>query len=238
MVPSHRPDKPVFETDPAPPIPSEEVFRQLVSHIESCAIFFLDASGDIAMWNAGASRIFGYEAEEVSGQPFSLCFPGPADDDGEGAHFLQSVREEGPRTLITRMRKKHGATFWAESELFCLRDDLGHPEGYGVVLRDVTHEKAQNEERCQSQARLRSLLNTIADYILILKPDGTITFMNRTYQGRSSEEYLGQNVLWWVNEDDRQRFGKLWNWRPVVPARTEAPPSFSRASALSCKTTR
>ena len=54
---------------------SEESFRLLVQSVRDYAIFMLDPTGHIATWNAGAERIKGYTAEEITGQHFSIFYP-------------------------------------------------------------------------------------------------------------------------------------------------------------------
>lgn len=57
---------------------SEEQFRLVVSRVREYAIFILDPSGHIAIWNTGAQLIKGYVADEIIGQHFSIFYP-PAD---------------------------------------------------------------------------------------------------------------------------------------------------------------
>jgi PAS domain S-box-containing protein len=45
-----------------------------VECVTDYAIFFLDAHGRVATWNAGAQRIFGYSEAEIVGQHFSHFF--------------------------------------------------------------------------------------------------------------------------------------------------------------------
>jgi PAS domain-containing protein len=43
---------------------SEERFRLLVHGVRDHAIVLVDPKGQVASWNAGAERLFGYRAEE------------------------------------------------------------------------------------------------------------------------------------------------------------------------------
>ena len=54
---------------------SEERFRLLVEGTQDYAIFMLDAGGHIESWNSGAQRIYGYTADEITGQHFSRLYP-------------------------------------------------------------------------------------------------------------------------------------------------------------------
>jgi PAS domain S-box-containing protein len=61
-----------------PPAPAlggvEEQHRLLRECVTDYAIFFLDAPGRVAAWNAGAERTFGYPEAEIVGQHFSRFF--------------------------------------------------------------------------------------------------------------------------------------------------------------------
>lgn len=46
-------------------------YAMLVQSVEDYAIFMLDPTGRVTTWNAGAQRIKGYTAEEITGQHFS-----------------------------------------------------------------------------------------------------------------------------------------------------------------------
>ncbi len=205
MASPSRPTAPDSEANvlATPPL-TGETFRWLVTHIENCAIFLLTADGAVATWNAGAVRLFGYGEEEMVGRPFARCFPPEAAEAGEPERILRQVRADGPHAFVSRLLRRDGERFWAALNLSPLHDDAGEMPGYAVVLRDVTDERSTAEESLRSQARLRSLLNTVPSFILTLKPDGTITYMNRTYPDRSPEAILGRNVIGWVPEEDRE----------------------------------
>ncbi|WP_456424737.1 PAS domain S-box protein [Rhodocaloribacter sp.] len=207
MAPPSRPLVPASEASAfaAPPL-SEETFRWLVTRIENCAIFMLTADGIIATWNAGAVRIFGYGEEDMVGRPFARCFPATDVEAGEPERILDRTRTDGPCTLVSRLLRNDGACFWAALDLSPLHDAAGDMLSYAVVLRDITDERVAAEESLRAQARLRSLLNTVPGYILTLKPDGTITYINRTYPDFSTEALLGRNVIDWVPEEDREAF--------------------------------
>jgi two-component system cell cycle sensor histidine kinase/response regulator CckA len=61
----------------------EEQHRLLMECVTDHAIFFLDAHGRVAAWNAGAERIFGYSEAEIVGQHFSRFF---SPEDGAPFH--------------------------------------------------------------------------------------------------------------------------------------------------------
>src|SRR3972149_71871 len=54
---------------------SEERFRMMVESLIDYAMYMLDPQGNIASWNAGAARIYGYQSAEIEGQHLS-CLSG------------------------------------------------------------------------------------------------------------------------------------------------------------------
>ena len=54
---------------------TEEQLRLLIDGAEDYAMLLLTADGKVASWNRGASRILGWSAGEIVGQPFSKFYP-------------------------------------------------------------------------------------------------------------------------------------------------------------------
>lgn len=54
---------------------SEDRFRLFVDTVRDYAMFLLDPDGQVASWNAGAERIYGFRADEVVGRHFSVFYP-------------------------------------------------------------------------------------------------------------------------------------------------------------------
>jgi PAS domain S-box-containing protein len=52
----------------------EERFELLADTAHEYAIFLVDPDGHLVCWNPGASRLFGYQSDEVVGHHFSLFF--------------------------------------------------------------------------------------------------------------------------------------------------------------------
>jgi PAS domain S-box-containing protein len=73
----------------------EERFRLLVNAVTDYAISMLDASGNIASWNAGAERFKDYAAPEVVGRHFSLFYTEEDIARGVPATALQTSEHTG-----------------------------------------------------------------------------------------------------------------------------------------------
>ncbi len=68
---------------------SEELFSTLIASVKDYAIIMLDASGAVLSWNAGAKQIYGFDADEILGENFSLFYTKDAAD----RHFPESELE-------------------------------------------------------------------------------------------------------------------------------------------------
>src|SRR5262245_63653781 len=51
----------------------DPVIGPLLESLKDCAVFMLDADGNVCDWNARAERQLGYDADEIIGKHFS-CF--------------------------------------------------------------------------------------------------------------------------------------------------------------------
>ncbi len=118
-----------------------EQLRLLVQGTKDSAIFMLDPDGRIATWNAGAERIYGYRADEITGRHFSAFYPQDAKDRDWPAEELRRalaepvVEDEGWRV------RKDGSRFWSNVVITALRDETGTLRGFSKVTRDLTERK-------------------------------------------------------------------------------------------------
>jgi PAS domain S-box-containing protein len=121
-----------------------EEFRLLVESVTDYALFRLTREGKVASWNAGATRMFGYQAGEAIGQPASLFSPvgePPLVTQAALEAAAQAVRHEEERWLVRR----DGARFWANLLTSAVRGEDGRLLGVSVVIRDLTERKRRED---------------------------------------------------------------------------------------------
>ncbi len=131
--------------------------RPFVGLLEAApdAMVCVDQDGRMALVNAQAERLFGYDREELVGQPVEILVPDAAREVHPG-HRARYVADPKPRPMGADMelaaRRRDGSTFPAEISLSAI--DTG--EGILVIaaVRDVTDRlEAQAErERLRTQA--------------------------------------------------------------------------------------
>jgi PAS domain S-box-containing protein len=131
-------------------LPLSDTLVTAILSIASDAIICVDGEQRITFFNEGAARIFGYEPDEMLGQPLAVLLP-VRFRGTHGSHvetFGKSptiARRMGERSLISGVRK-NGEEFPAEAAIAHMPSESGSV--FSVVLRDVTaqrHTQDMNE---------------------------------------------------------------------------------------------
>ncbi|MFN8662890.1 MAG: PAS domain S-box protein [Thermomicrobiales bacterium] len=135
-------------------IQATQVQAQLAALVEAAedAIISGTSDGTIISWNPGATRLYGYAAEEMIGQSFRRLLP---DDQSDPAYeqLLAAVRAGQATAPFEAMRRrKDGTLFAASVSLSPMRDHTGVITGIASIMRDIT-------ERKQAEVALQQALN-------------------------------------------------------------------------------
>ena len=153
---------------------AEESFRLMLDSVTDCAIIMLDEEGKVKSWNSGAQRIEGYEAAEIVGHRIE-CFFTPEDvAAGKPARALQQAATSGRFEDNGWRVRKDGSRFWANVVISAIRDHGGVLRGYSKLARDMTEQKRADDAVKENEARLRSILDTVPDAIVIIDEAGMI----------------------------------------------------------------
>ena len=121
---------------------AEDRLRLLLDSVQDYAICMLTPEGEVASWNAGAERLFGFSADEIIGRHFA-CFYPPAERDLEmPAEHLRTAEERG-RFAGEATRIRHGgAAFDAHVVVTPVRRGRERElQGFSLVVRDITERK-------------------------------------------------------------------------------------------------
>jgi PAS domain S-box-containing protein len=142
-----------------------EEFKLLIQCVRDYAICLLDPTGRVASWNDGATRIKGYAAEDVRGQPFSIFFPKESIAAGEPQRLLERAAREGRAESEGWRVRKDGSRFWANVVITAMRGENGELHGFGKITRDLT-ERKKMEEDLRDAVRARDEFLQIASHEL------------------------------------------------------------------------
>ncbi len=201
--------------------------RWLAAIVESSddAILGESLDGIITSWNAGATRIFGYSAEEAIGKPIRwFAWPG---EEGRIEELLQRLRlGERVEHFETIRKHKSGRKVIVSLSLSPIRDSEGTIIGIAKIARDITERKKAVEALADSEFRLRAmaeqealaradvlaerrfreLIEHAPDAILQIDTTGKIIVANMTAEsmfGYTRDELLGSSVDLLVPEASR-----------------------------------
>ena len=176
---------------------SEERFKLLVESVRDYAIFMLDPDGVVLTWNAGAERFKGYRADEIIGQHFSRFYPPEALARGLPEHELRVASKTGVYEDNGWRVRKDGSLFWANVLITAMRNADGQLLGFAKVTRDLTQQRAHEEELRRSEERFRLLVEGVRDYaIFMLDANGTIVTWNvgaERIKGYTASDIIGQH---------------------------------------------
>jgi len=118
---------------------SEERLRLLIDCATDYAIFAMTPQGEIAFWNAGAERMFGYARSDVIGKHGSLLFT--PDERAAGALEREIARAQHDGRIVEERVyvRKNGTRLTCSSVTTRLGDDAAL--GFVTVARDLTAER-------------------------------------------------------------------------------------------------
>jgi len=187
--------------------------RWLTAIVESSdsAVIAESLDGIIMTWNAAASRIFGYTADEAIGMPiFRLAYP----EEEESIQIVLDAVRRGERidNLQTSRRHKDGHRIFVSLNLFPIKDEAGAVVGIAKVATDLTNRK--NAEEIEARIRIellaerkyRDLLHHAPDAILEVDDRGRILIANRAAEklfGYEHDELFGASIEMLVPEANR-----------------------------------
>jgi PAS domain S-box-containing protein len=132
------------------------------------AIISKDLDSIIRSWNAGARRLFGYTAEEAIGQPITMLMP-PDRIDEEAGILWRIGRGESIDHYETVRRRKDGTLVTISLTVSPIIDEQGRVVGASKIARDITGRKHTEEALRASEAKYRTLFESIDEGFCIVE---------------------------------------------------------------------
>lgn len=178
-----------------------EAVRRLAAVVQSSAdaILTKDLDGIITSWNRGAERMYGYTAEEIIGQSVSVLMRPQGVD--ELSAIMEQVRRGQPIDNLETLRvDRDGRPLDVSISISPLRDGRGTVVGAATVARDIS-------ERKRADQRLRALLESAPDAVVVVGERGQMVLVNRQTEelfGYGREELLGRDVEMLIPERLRE----------------------------------
>ncbi len=192
---------------PASDLPNDGAGAVIDTHLHFAAfvksspdpIISKDLSGKIMSWNSAATRVFGYEAEEMLGQSI-LCLIPLASHHEENA-LLQKLRAgEAIAPYETTWLKKDGASIPVAVTIYPVQNESGSVIGASKTACDLSERKLAD----QSRFRLAAIVDSADDAIASKDLNGIVQSWNEGAHrmfGYTADEMVGQHMLKIIPED-------------------------------------
>ena len=177
---------------------SEGKYRELVQNANN-AIIRWKRDGSITFFNEYAQWFFGYSAEEVIGKNINILLPEQKSTGGDLTEPFQDIVNHPERyaNTINENILRDGSRVWMAWTNKPIRYENGRVMEVLCVGNDVTERKRAEEALRDSETRLRAITDSARDAILMMDPEGMITYWNPAAErilGYTREEADGQNL--------------------------------------------
>ena len=178
--------------------PNDQASRILAAIVESSddAIVGKDLDGTVLTWNEGACRMYGYRADEMVGRSISRLIP--TERPNELTAILQRIRNgERVAPYETIRGAKDGRRLDVSLRVSPIRGANGEIIGASAIARDITEQKRAEQERWDSEARWRAVVESAVDAIVLIDARAHIEAFNPGAErmfGYAEAEVLGRNV--------------------------------------------
>jgi len=174
---------------------------EAIVHSSEDAIITKNLDGVVTSWNPAATRIFGYQPEEMIGQSILKLIP--LELHHEETYILGKLRAgERISHFETERLRKDGRRIFVSLTISPVRQKTGKVIGVSKIARDITEHRQMNIAR----ARLAAIVESAEDAILSKDLNGVITSWNQAAErtfGYSEAEMVGASILKLVPEELR-----------------------------------
>jgi PAS domain S-box-containing protein len=174
------------------------------------SIIGMDLDHHILSWNKGASRNYGYSAQEVIGKDSTILHTPQDVECGAVNRLRTTAYKDGLAEGTFERVRKDGSRFTASVVVTRRDDTLGQPVGFLLMSHDIS-EKVLADEKLRSTATYsRSLIEASLDPLVTISPEGKVTDVNEAairVTGVDRAQLVGTDFSDYFTEPDRAREG-------------------------------
>jgi len=125
------------------------------------SVIVTDLEGVITHWNEGATRLFGWRAEEMLGHGMMERYPEP--ERAGVAAEIQAIRDGKDFSGVWKDYHKDGSRIWIDVRVTRITDATGTPIGLIGLAHDITDRKQAEEILRENAKRLQVLSRRVVD---------------------------------------------------------------------------
>ncbi len=185
--------------------------QTMLALLESAAqgVIAVNEAGNIVVVNSLVEKLFGYEREELLGQPLEKLIPEDLGDNTLEIHDGNLARSSSHRFGMGKYfsgYRKDGEKFPVEIALSFVKQDGEHLAL--ALLTDVTKRVESERKLKQSEQLYRNVVEDQTDLISRCTPAGIRTFVNRAYceyHDKTQDELLGASIYEVIPPHDRKK---------------------------------
>jgi PAS domain S-box-containing protein len=176
----------------------DERLRKLSRAIEQSpmTVVITDLNGTIEYVNPKFVQLTGYSVEEALGQNPRIVKSGETSPE-EYKRLWATITAGQAWHGILHNKKKSGELYWEETIISPVFDANGKITHFVAVKEDITERKQAEQALRESEERIRSILDTTVNGIIITNERGIVESINRAARsmfGYAENEIIGQNI--------------------------------------------
>jgi len=167
------------------------------------AIAMLDHQQNVLRVNREFSRMFGYPAEEIVGQPLEVLVPPERTSESS---FILGALNRGQTINVETIRRRRDGSAVEVSMLGTPINVSGSPVAQYVIYRDITQSKQAERALIESESKFRAVAETAAAAIYI-HDDKRFLYVNRACEqisGYTRPELMAMDPMQLVHPNFRE----------------------------------
>jgi PAS domain S-box-containing protein len=181
---------------------SEKKYRSIIDRAND--VICIIQEGIIKMCNPRLPEFWGGSIEEIIGKPISEFIHPDARSEVIDRYNRRMAGESPPSIYETILMRKDGSKSFVELNAGIISFDGKNADL--VIIRDINDRKKACDALRESEARVRLILDSTDDIIILQNPEGRYLYFNSAARyGVSEEEMLGKTPYDFIDKESADR---------------------------------